>query len=348
VDPLPPKIVRRLVIAPLGLALSLLLLAVSPALILLAAIADLFLPGSWRTTRLATFGAGYVLFEVLGLLAMFGLWIVSGFGLRMKTERMRKRNYAFMTWWLKCINGLARWLFRLRIWIEDRPVPKPGPILLFPRHAGPGNSMILMGTLMIGYKRQPRIVMLAKLQWEPMFDTMLNRMPNRFIRHDPKRRDVYVDAIAGLAKDLGPTDAFVLFPEGKDFTPRVRTRAIEYLRSKGHDTHRERAERMRRVLPPRHNGVLAAMNAAPEADVVLVAHSILEDLGTFKELWRRIPLDRVVTGRYWRMPASEVPREKDELIEWLYKWWETIDAWIEDRSSLAHAIETAKTQSLLD
>ena len=347
-DPLPPRPVRRLVLAPLALALTLVLLAISPVLLLLAAIADVFLPGNWRTLRLVAFGVGYLVFELAGLVAMLAIWVASGFGLRMKTERWRDRNYAFMTWWLKGINGLARWLFRLRIWIEDRPTPRPGPILLFPRHAGPGNSLIVMGTLMIGYKRRPRIVMLAKLQWEPMFDTMLNRMPNRFIRHDPKRRDVYVNAIADLAKGLGDRDAFVLFPEGKDFTPRLRMRALEYLRTKGHERHALRAERMRRVLPPRHNGVLAAMNAAPDADVVLVAHSILEDLGTFKDLWRRIPLDRVVTGRYWRIPQREIPKDKDELIEWLYRWWETIDAWIEDRSSLAEAITSYKGQSLLD
>lgn len=347
-DRLPPRIVRRLVIAPLGLALSLALLILSPALLLLAVIADLFLPGSWRTTRLVAFAVGYLVFEVIGLIAMFGLWIFCGFGIRMRTEWMQQINYRFMTWWLKCINGLARWLFHLRVWIEDRPEPRPGPLLIFSRHAGPGNSLLLIGTLMVGYHRQTRIVMLAKLQWEPMFDTMLNRMPNRFIRHDPKKRDVYLEAIADLAGGMGDTDAFVLFPEGKDFTPRVRLRAIEYLKMKGHERHEMRARRMRRVLPPRHNGVLAAVNAAPEADVILVAHSVLEDLGSFGELWRRIPLDRVVTGRYWRIPAREVPREQDELIEWLYGWWETIDAWIEDRSSLADAITANRSESLLE
>jgi hypothetical protein len=321
---------------------------ISPALLVLAVIADLFLSGSWRTTRLVAFGVAYLVFEVIGLVAMFGLWIFSGFGLRMRTGWMQQINYNFMRWWLKCINGLARWLFHLRVWIEDRPVPKAGPILVFSRHAGPGNSLLLIGTLLVGYRRNTRIVMLAKLQWEPMFDTMLNRMPNRFIRHDPKKRNLYIDAIADLAGGMGDQDAFVLFPEGKDFTPRVRVRAIEYLKMKGHDRHELRARRMRRVLPPRHNGVLAAVNAAPDADVVLVAHSVLEDLGTFKELWRNIPLNKTVTGRYWRFPASEVPRDQEALIEWLYAWWERIDAWIEDRTNLAEAITAAGRESLLE
>jgi acyltransferase-like protein len=287
-------------------------------------------------------------FEVLGLLCLFGLWVISGFGLRMRSERMVTRNFAFMRWWLRGINGLAQRLFRLRIWIEDRPVPRPGPILVFPRHAGPGNSMLIIGTLLIGYGREPRIVMLAKLQWEPLFDVMLNRLPNRFIRHDPSKRDVYTRAIAELSSGMNDRGAFVLFPEGKDFTQRVRSRAIEYLRSKGHGGSADRAERMRRVLPPRHNGVLAAIEAAPDADVVLVAHSVLEDVGSFGELWSRIPLDRRVTGRYWRIPSGEVPRDQEALIEWLYAWWERIDAWIEDRNSLAEAITSQRGGSLID
>src|SRR5207245_9960538 len=109
---------------------------------------------------------------------------------------------------------------------------------------------------------------LAKLQWEPLFDLMLNRTPNRFIRHDPARRDLDVNAIQNLASDLGEQDAFVLFPEGKDFTPRVRTRAIEYLRTKGLRAAAERAEKMTYVLPPRHGGVMAALAGATDADVV--------------------------------------------------------------------------------
>jgi hypothetical protein len=201
------------------------------------------------------------------------------------------------------------------------------------RHAGPGNSLLLAGTILVAYRRRPRIVMPAQLQWEPMYDIMLNRLPNRFIRHDPARRELYVDAIGELASGLGDMDAFVLFPEGKDFTPRVRMRAIDYLKRKGHRDAAERAEKMKHVLPPRHNGVMAAMRSAPDADVVLVAHSVLEDGGSCKELWSRIPLAHPIHARYWRIHPSEVPKEQDQVIEWLYGWWERIDRWIAERAA---------------
>lgn len=330
-DRLPPRIVRRLVLAPLALALCLTLLAVSPVLLLAGAIADLFLPGNWRTTRLVAFIVCYLALEVAGLVLMFVLWVASGFGLRIHSERMRDAHYNFMRWWLRQTNHAVRRCFRLSIHIEDPPSPKPGPILVFSRHAGPGNSLLLIGTLLVGFRRHPRIVMLAKLQWEPLYDTMLNRLPNRFIRHDPSRRDLYTSAIGDLASNLGDMDAFVLFPEGKDFTPRVRLRAIDYLRGKGYDHSAGRAEKMEHVLPPRHNGVIAAIDSATGADVVLVAHSVLEDIGSFKDLWARIPLEHPVHARYWRIPPDEVPHDRDEVIEWLYQWWERIDRWIEER-----------------
>lgn len=334
-DLLPPRIFRRLVLAPLALALCLVLLVLSPALLLVAAIVDLFLPGNWRTLRLTAFGVSYLALEVICLAGLFGLWIASGFGLRIRSPRMQEIHYSFMRWWLHTMDRIARKLFRIRIHIEDRPVPRPGPVLVFSRHAGPGNSLMLVGTILVGYKRRPRIVMLNKLQWEPTFDIMLNRVPNRFIKHDPQRREVQLEAIGELASGLGDQDAFVLFPEGKDFTPRVRRRAIEYLQRKGHSSAAERAEKMKYVLPPRHAGVMAALQGARDADVVFVAHSLLEDVGTFKDLWSRIPLEQPIVARYWRIPPDDVPRDQEELIEWLYGWWERIDRWIADRKESA-------------
>lgn len=334
-DRMPPRIVRRLVLAPLMLGLCLIFLAVSPALLLTAAVADLFLPGSWRTLRLVAFGVAYLALEVAGFAVLFGLWVAAGFGARIRSPAVQGWHYGFMAWWLHTLDRIARRLFRIRIHIEDRPVPRPGPILVFSRHAGPGNSLLLIGTILVAYRRHPRIVMLAKLQWEPLFDIMLNRTPNRFIKHDPARREIYINAISELAGGLGDMDAFVLFPEGKDFTPRVRLRAIDYLRRKGHDEAAERAERMRYVLPPRHNGVMAALSNARNADIVFVAHSVLEDIGTFKEAWSRIPLEQPIVARYWRISPDDVPEGEENIIKWLYDWWETIDGWIASRAGQA-------------
>lgn len=329
-DRLPPRLIRRLVLAPLVILVSLALIAISPVALLVALIADLFLPGNWRTLRMTAFVTVYLIFEVVGLVVLFLLWIATGFGLTTDSERSKAWHYRFMSGWLKAMYKTVALLFRLRINIEERPAPQPGPVLVFCRHAGPGNSLMLIGTMMIAYQRRPRIVMLAKLQWDPLFDTMGNRLPNRFIKHEKGKSDVYVKAIGDLARGLGDQDAFVLFPEGKDFTERLRLRAIAYLREKGFTKHAEKAEELTNVLPPRHRGPLAAITNAPEADVVFVAHSVLEDIGTFGDIWRHVPLAQPIDARYWRLPPSEVPKGEEELIDWLYDWWERIDTWIDE------------------
>jgi Acyltransferase len=342
---LPPRVVRRLILVPITLALTLAFLLISPLLLVAAAIADLFVSrGRWQTTRVVAFVVVYFVFELLGFFALLGLWLAGGFGLRISSPRMVDAHYGVMKWWLRGMNGAAIRLFRLKILIEDRPEPRPGPILVFCRHAGPGNSLLLIGSLMIGYQRRPRIVMLAKLQWEPLFDVMLNRLPNRFIEHDPSNRQRYIDAIAGLATELGDDDALVLFPEGRDFTPRLRLRAIAHLRRRGHHEQAEKAEDMSRMLPPKRGGVMAAIGASPDADVVFVAHTVLEDVGSFKELWRRIPLDKPILSRYWRIPPTEIPKDPDELGRWLFDWWGRIDDWIEERrvDSGGHLPQEAK------
>lgn len=328
---LPPKFVRRLVLAPVVVMICLTWLAISPAVLLLAGLCSVVFDRKMRILRVLAFATIYMFLEVVSILVLMGLWLASGLGLRLKTQGFQRIHFGYMRWWLKRISAAAARLFRLRIQIEDPPTPKEGPVLVFSRHAGPGNSLMLVATMMITYRRLPRIVTLAKLQWDPFFDIIGNRVPNRFITHDPTERVRSREEIAELAAGTNGQGAFLLFPEGRDFTTNLRLRAIAHLRKKGHHRHADKAELLRRMLPPRHGGVMAAVNAAPHADVIFVAHTVLEDVGAFGELWRRIPFERPVAARYWRVPAAEVPREQEALIEWLYAWWAQIDEWIDDR-----------------
>jgi 1-acyl-sn-glycerol-3-phosphate acyltransferase len=185
--------------------------------------------------------------------------------------------------------------------------------------------------------RQPRIVLKDVLQLDPLLDVYLNRLPNHFVRADPPAGDSSTEAIAELARGLGEEDALLIFPEGANFTPRRRFRAIQRLRDRGLASAVRRAEAMRHVLPPRPAGVTAALRAAPHADVVFVAHTGLEHLSTVRDLWRGLPMDKTLHLRWWFVPASDVPRDDAELTDWLYHWWETIDRWITTTSAAAQS-----------
>jgi 1-acyl-sn-glycerol-3-phosphate acyltransferase len=162
-----------------------------------------------------------------------------------------------------------------------------------------------------------------------MIDVVLRRIPARFISPDPAAGEDLESQIAALAAGLDQNDAFVIFPEGGNFTPERRRRGIDRLRRLGMERMAHRAEAMTHVLAPRPGGFLAALEAAPDADVVLVAHTGLDHLLTVADLWRELPMDKQIIMRWWRVPRSEVPEDREARIDWLFGWWEQIDTWIE-------------------
>jgi len=106
----------------------------------------------------------------------------------------------------------------------------------------------------------------------------------------------------------------------------------------------ERARDMPNLLPPRPGGALAAIAACPDADVVFVAHAGLDNIITVADVWSKFPVDQVIRARWWRVPDDSIPRSADyeAQVQWLYGWWERIDAWIsENRPSGAPAMAAA-------
>ena len=340
---LPPRIVRRIT-GPLLLGALVAGVVLLPVLVVVSVLVSLWLPGRWRALRLLAFALVYLALEVAGLVAGGVLWVLSGFGARLGAPALQAAHYTLLRLVLDVLMRAARRLFALRVvtdgesWspLDDGVPGSTNAMVVLSRHAGPGDSFLLVHTLMDrDHLRRPRIVLKDVLQLDPLIDVHLNRLPNHFVSAGPGAGERSEQAIADLARDLGEEDALLIFPEGANFTPQRRTRAIQRLRERGLRAAVRRAEAMRRVLPPRPGGVRAALTAAPHADVVLVAHTGLEHLSTVRDVWRGLPMDKTLHLRWWFVPAAEVPREEPELSDWLYRWWETIDAWITTTSATA-------------
>jgi 1-acyl-sn-glycerol-3-phosphate acyltransferase len=265
------------------------------------------------------------------LAALFALWIASGFGVRLRSPRFQEAHYRLVRWWLGGLAGAAVRLLQLRIEVEDRPEPQAGPVLVFCRHAGPGDSILLAHTLMSAFQRRPRIVMKAALQWDPAIDVVGNRLPCAFIRPHSEDPRHHLHAIERLARGLGDRDALVLFPEGGNFTERRRLAAIASLKRKGFEEEAALAEKMLTVLAPRPGGALTAIRTAPEADVVFVTHTGLGFMNSLVATWRILPLERPILARYWRIAPGEIPVEHEAQVDWLFEWWGRVDEWIRSR-----------------
>ncbi|SDC44154.1 1-acyl-sn-glycerol-3-phosphate acyltransferase [Nocardioides lianchengensis] len=323
--------VRRFVVAPAVVGLTVLMWVSLPLWLVGAAALSPLLPGRWRALRVLWLVVFYLSIETVVLLIMWGAWFASGFGRTIRRPYWEGIHYDL-------VQGVMWVFFReakrvLRLSIEtDGPTPDahPGvPILVCCRHAGPGDSFTLIHALMHWYGREPRVVLKDTLAWDPMFDVVLNRIPARFITPNPAEGEDLESQIAALADGLDENDAFVIFPEGGNFTPRRRDRAIARLRRIGMERMAERAESMIHVLAPRPGGFLAALDAAPDADVVLVAHTGLDHLLTVGDVWRELPMDKRIVMRWWQVPRAEIPEDRAERIDWLFGWWERIDLWIQ-------------------
>ena len=329
-----PTWVRRPVMIAVVLGLSL-LLSLAPVLLLVGALVSPLLPGRWRPLRLLAFLLVYLALELVALVVAFVLWYLSGFGWQLRSPSYQAIHYWVLRRVLHVVVVAARWLFRLRIrtdgtgWspLDDGVPGSENAMLVLSRHAGAGDSFLLVETLMNrDHLRRPRIVLKDTLQLDPVVDVFLNRLPSAFIT--PGRSGPVV--VGGLARGLGHEDALLIFPEGGNFTAGRRRKAIASLRGKGLATEADAAERMRHLLPPRPGGVVAALAAAPHADVVFVAHTGLEHLSTPRDLWRGLPMDSDVLMRWDFVAADDVPRGEVAQRQWLFDRWAEMDRWVEE------------------
>ena len=215
---LPPRLIRRLILAPLVVVIAVALIVLFPVLAIVTVVfalvgrlARLSRRGRMRSLRLLWFAVVWLAAETAALFVSLGLWIASGFGGRLRTEPFQNRNYATMRWFLAQVYRSAIYTFGLRIEIEGPPFTAEErlarlarPVIVLSRHAGPGDSILLVHHLLSMYGRRPRVVMKAALQLDPILDVMANRVPNVFIGRRDGGRHLYTEEIERLARGLDP------------------------------------------------------------------------------------------------------------------------------------------------
>ena len=331
-SPILARVLQRAVVAPLVVVLTVVLWSTLPLWLLAAGLLSARVPGWLRPVRLLWVLVVHLTLESLALVELFGLWIASGFGRWIRTPFFERIHYDIVRTYLWVFFREARRVLRLQIeTVGPAPDARPGePLLVLCRHAGPADSFTLMYALMHWYDREPRVVLKDTLAWDPALGVLLTRLPSRFVSPVARPgRDVESE-VGELARNLDADDAFVIFPEGGNFTPERRERAIARLHGLGMHKMAERAESMINVLAPRPGGVLAALDAAPDVDVLLVAHTGLDHVVSVADVWHSLPMDKKLSMRWWRIPREEIPEGREERIEWLFSWWREVDEWVDE------------------
>jgi 1-acyl-sn-glycerol-3-phosphate acyltransferase len=332
-------VLRRMVTIPAVVLMLAVMIVATPVIAALDGLWMLVAHGRGRVVRIAVFALVYLAAETGGLLVAGWLWVRAGLGARMSSPRSMPAHYALLTALLRGLYAVGSPLFGLQV---EPPVsalpgataaptlpPTPGrPLVVLSRHAGPGDSFLLVHALLALAQRRPRIVLKATLRFDPLIDVVVGRLPHCFVGSGPDGGERAAGEIGRVAGGMGPADALLVFPEGGNFTPKRRLRAIASLRRRGLARAGDRARRLHNVLPPQPAGVFAAVDAAPHADLVFVAHTGLDHLRTTRQVWRGIPLTRPVVVTWWTVPAGRVPVGEEARLRWLHENWAEVDAWI--------------------
>ncbi|MEZ0107639.1 1-acyl-sn-glycerol-3-phosphate acyltransferase [Catenulispora sp. EB89] len=349
-------LLRRTISIPVLLFFTALTFVLVPVVGVVTAPFTLRPGGRGRAFRFSVFLAVYLVSEVGGLAACVAIWGRAGFRASKRPETSessqayQEANFQLLARLLDRLYAAAGRLYGLRMQLPEtvgpshsgRPtVPElpPGPLIILSRHGGPGDSFLLIHALLVHGRRRPRIVLKDTLALDPLIDVVLHRVPHCFVDPNPdghpenehgedKHGEKTAAEIGRLAAGMGPDDALVVFPEGGNFTPGRRIRAIMKLRRRGLRDSANRARRLHHVLPPRPAGVFAAIDAAPDASVVFVAHTGLDHMESVADVWHSVPLTKPVEATWWTIPASRIPIEREARLRWLQDNWAEVDAWI--------------------
>ncbi len=300
-----------------------------PVLLLGGALYDLavFALGRRRfvAVRLILIGWIYLGAEVLGIVALGGLWVGTAGG---RIEGLLiGGTYTIQRWWAGLIFATIRELFRLRVEVEGSELLTPGPIIVFMRHTSIVDNLLPNVFMTAPHGIKLRYVLKRELLSDPALDIAGTRLPNYFVDRRSKDSEGEVAEIGRLGSGLGADEGVLIYPEGTRFTEARRARALERLQSTNPALH-ERATQMHAVLPPRLGGPLALLAAEPAADVVIAAHVGLDGFSHIRQILGGGLVGSTIRVRFQRFSHRGIPPDPTARAEWLYDRWTEVDAWI--------------------
>lgn len=322
-EPLASRWNRRARTIPLMLLATAVGVVASPVILALATVVDVSkrrfrLP----TVRVALFLLQYGINDSVEILLAPVYWVVAGFGARLDNPASIARHERLQSWSIAVLARRAEVLLGLRLDIDPASMAAltPGPVIVLCRHVNIIDASL--PTLLyqrLGYRA--RGVIMAELLADPGFDLIYARTGSVFIPRDNGPEAITM--IREIGQSVDSTTAVVIFPEGRLFRPDRLERAQARLAH----ANPERAARLaalRHVLPPRPGGVNALIGSL-DADVVVVAHTGLDQFATFGALARAVPLREPISVTAWRIPSGEIPEGDAERIAWLDSQWLRVD-----------------------
>jgi len=305
-----------------------------PLLLVVASIVDLVLwlarRKPWIGVRLVAMLWWFLFGEIRALLTLLGIWVLTGGPLGRGSLRRRRWLYDLRVNWMRSHLGGVRALFGLRLEVTGLELAGPEPALIMMRHAS-----IIDNTLpdaLVGHEHGVglRFVIKRELQVLPTIDIGGRWVPTVFVRRASADSAAEVAALRGLARELGPGESILIYPEGTRSTPRKLARAQQVIAERQPQIA-PLANRLENILPPRLGGPLALLDEAQGVDVVFCGHVGFDGFQFVSNIWAGGLVGTTIRVRFWRYPGAEVPAGEQQRIAWLYERWQAVDDWVGDQ-----------------
>lgn len=278
------------------------------------------------TLRVLAFAGVYIVAQWLGLLALAWAWL-RAHTFASSRDALVDDTYQVQQRWAAALFAALQSLFRLSVVIEGQEAVTAGPLVLLVRHASIIDT--LLPTLFVSRPSglRLRFVLKEELLEDPCIDVAGLRLPNHFVRRGGAHTAAELEAIGALARGVGPMEGILLYPEGTRYSPRKQRVAIEHIRN-DQPALAPLASTFRQVLPPKTAGAFAALDGAPEADLVFLAHRGLEGFSTVRDIWSGALLGKTIRLHLWRIPRGEIPADREGRGRFLYEQWQRVDAFV--------------------
>lgn len=329
--PLGPRLLRRVRGIALEALAFVLVTALFPVLLLGAALVDLVLwlrrRKPWVAVRLTAMLWWFLLGEMRALLALLGIWVITGGPFGAGSLRRSRLLYALRIHWARSHLGGVRVLFGLRFEVENVEVAGPGPVVIMMRHASIIDNLLPDTIVGREHGMGLRFVIKRELQAIPTIDIGGRWAPTHYVRRASADSAGEVAALRSLAHGMSTHEGILIYPEGTRFTTKKLARAKEIVAER-QPTVAPLADRLRHVLPPRLGGPLALLDEARGVDVVFCGHEGFDGYQFVSDIWRGTLVGKTIHVRFWRHPAAEIPADEEGRIAWLYERWQALDDWV--------------------
>ena len=281
----------------------------------------------WVAVRLVAFAWWFLFAELRGIVALALIYAKTGGPLGRGSVRRRELVYDLRIHWARSHLGGIRVLFGLTFDIEGIEQAGPGPQIILIRHASIIDNALPDAVIGRAHGLGLRFVLKRELEMLPTIDIGGRWVPTSFVRRGSSDAATEIEKLRVLARDLGPGEGVLIYPEGTRATPEKIARAQAIIAERRPEIA-PLANRLEHLLPPRLGGPLALLDESEGADVVVCGHVGLDGFEYISDIWNGGLVGTTVRIRFWRHAAADVPVGEDARTAWLYERWQELDDWI--------------------